>query len=224
MDDYIQKEINRATKVRAAMPAQGERVSYLPPDVDFLQGRLDAVELALDNDSAAVARLKELVKHDADDALLSFRAIENLKLPAQFHYTTGGMGGTTGAGAAAGAGAVTFDGSASADENAPVDLVAYFSGKSDALAKTLTTYQRQITEIEAHLRTVEAGAMQRLEHLMARRNQIGAMGNGDGGGSESGRGRRELVDTLNAIESAILGVAGRVGEAREKVLEVTLGR
>lgn len=224
MDDYIQKEIERATKVRAAMPAQGERVSYLPSDVDFLQGRLDAVELALDNDSAAIARLKELIKHDVDDARLSFRAIENLKLPTQFHYAAGGMGGPTGAGGAAGAGAAAFDGNAATDDTAPVDLVSYFDRKSDALAKTLTTYQRQITEIEAHLRTVEAGAMQRLEHLVARRNQVIAAGNGEGGDADGGRGRRELIDTLNAIESAILGVAGRVGEAREKVIEATLGR
>ena len=81
IDDFIQKQISFKESIDQALPRAEESIKTIPTDVTFLTGRADTVELALDNDAQAIKGLKELVHEDAEDAKLSFRAIENLKLP-----------------------------------------------------------------------------------------------------------------------------------------------
>ena len=69
------------------MPAHGASLSTVAEDVEFVGNKLETAELGLDNDSRAIDAQKAVVRRDADNARLSFRAVENLKLPQQFHYS-----------------------------------------------------------------------------------------------------------------------------------------
>ena len=92
------------------------------------------------------------------------------------------------------------------------DLISYFQNKTKELDARLSKYQGQMSEIEAHLTTVETNAIEQIEKLVLRR-----------GGTDDGKeGLRELVAALRGFEEAVLRVASRVGEVRENVVEVTL--
>jgi nucleoporin p58/p45 len=205
LDDIFSGHMSNAGRIREILPQQGERVASLAPDVAFIEQNLSTVELGLDNDSANIAHLRELVKKDAEDATLSFRVITNLQLPTQFRYgnPTNLTHSTT----------KPSPGSSSTEDddlNKPVDLVSYFSKRTDDLSKTLDLYQRQIREIEAHLRTMEQGTLEKAQQLTGNRSSIRDQ-------------RRELVEALRAIEGAILESAKKVGQTRDLVTQQTLG-
>lgn len=205
LDDNFSHHMSNASRIREILPAHGQKIGSIAPDVAFIEQNLSTVELGLDNDSANIAHLRELVKKDAEDATLSFRVITNLQLPTQFRYgnPTNLTQSTTKSSPAAGA-----DGE---DEfNKPVDLVSYFSNRTDDLGKTLDLYQRQIREIEAHLRTMEQGTLEKAQQLTGNRSSIHDQ-------------RRELVEALRAIEGAILESAKKVGQTRDLVNQQTLG-
>ena len=201
IDEEIQGWINMSNQTREALPQHGASVATLAPDVAYIQNFLSTVELGLDNDSASIAHLKDMCKKDAEDALLSFRAVENLKLPSQFHYAK--MSSTKPNVS------ITRDGD-SDDPAKPVDLVSYFSKRTDNLGETLENYQQQIREIEAHLRTIEDGTQVMAQELMGSRDRLRDQ-------------RRELVDALKAIEAAILQAAKKVGETRDLFVQETVG-
>jgi nucleoporin p58/p45 len=203
LDKRFQERIDRANGIREALPKTGESVASVAPDVAYIEEFLSTVELGIDNDTASVSHLKELVKKDATDAALSFRAIVNLNLPQQFHY-----GNRTNLSSAR-----PNQTPSSSDENdlsEPVNLLGYFTTRTDDLAKTLDLYQGQIREIEAHLRTMEAGTVEKAQQLTGSRN----------GARDQ---RRELVEALKAIEGAILDSAKKVGMVRDAVTKETLG-
>jgi nucleoporin p58/p45 len=204
LDKRFQERIDKANGIREALPKTGESVASIAPDVAFIEEFLSTVELGIDNDTASVAHLKELVKKDATDAALSFRAIVNLKLPQQFHY-----GNRTNLSASARPNP-TPSNAGENDPSEPVNLLGYFTTRTDDLARTLDLYQGQIREIEAHLRTMEAGTVEKAQQLTGSRN----------GARDQ---RRELVEALKAIEGAILDSAKKVGMVRDAVTKETLG-
>lgn len=211
IDTFIQQQISFKEQCNALMPAHDQNLSSIPNDVEYVKSKADTVELALDNDSQAINTMKGVVQKDAANARLSFKAIENLKLPQQFHYngmwhghsstmtpSRGGPGSSQGA---------------SADE--PLDLVSYFSNCATDMTQLLDIYQKNITEIEAHLRTVEASTIAQSQQLMFRRGR-------DGGVRSSEDQVRELAAVLQEFERGILSVAGKVGSVREDVQEILL--
>ena len=205
IDDKFQGQMSNAGRIREILPGQGDKVASIEPDVNYVEQFLSTVELGLDNDSANIAQLKELVKKDADDASLSFRAITNHALPQQFHYRNANLTASTTKSKTSAAAADSDD-----DPTKPVDLVSYFSKRSDELSTTLDVYQRQIREIEAHLRTMEAGTLEKAHQLAGSRSGVRDQ-------------RRELVDALKAMEGAILECAKKVGQTRDVVTQRTLG-
>lgn len=204
VDDRIQSRINSANQTRESLPQHGDTVATIAPDVAYIEEFLATVELGIDNDSASVAHLRDLVRKDADDASLSFRAIINQALPTQFHYgnRTNLNASTTKPNPNPN---TSFD-----DPSEPVNLIGYFQNRTDDLARTLDLYQGQIREIEAHLRTMEAGTVEKAQQLTGSRN----------GPRDQ---RRELVEALKAIEGAILDSAKKVGQVRDAVTKETLG-
>lgn len=209
MDSMIQQQISHHDQCQAFIDgALKENISYLPNDVEWVNGKCEAVETALDNDSQAIAQLKQTIKKDVENARIAFRVLENLKLPTQFHYT-GSMWST----APAPAKSASPDDS-SADSN--TDLVSFFSTQSDEMNETLKQQARLLTEIEQHLRTVEANTMQQAQELMTRRSA--------GNPEEHHENRlRELALLFQEIQKAILNEAQKVGDCREKVIEATVG-
>lgn len=204
MDAFIAQQISWREQCEAIMPSHGNSVASLSPDLDFIKGRCEAVEIGIDNDGSAIKSLKGAIATDADDARRVFRAVENLKLPSQYQIhpalSSRGSSGTPGAG--------------SSDEDAvALDLTGFFSRTADEMAATLRGYAQSLAEIERHMGTVEAAT--------AAQGQALAMQRGARGPEDT---VRELAGVLREFETAILGVAGRVGAMREGVTELTMGR
>ncbi|KAF2703598.1 hypothetical protein K504DRAFT_463328 [Pleomassaria siparia CBS 279.74] len=206
VDLQIQERITACNQIRETLPRTGDNVASIAPDVAYIEEYLSTVELGIDNDSASISHLRDLVKKDAEDASLSFRAIINLKLPNQFHYAnrTNLNASTTRPNPTP---SISDDPN---DPSKPVDLMGYFQTRTDDLGHTLDLYQGQIREIEAHLRTMEAGTVEKAQQLTGSRN----------GPRDQ---RRELVEALKAIEGAILDSAKKVGQIRDAVTTETLG-
>ncbi|KAF1919744.1 hypothetical protein BDU57DRAFT_513003 [Ampelomyces quisqualis] len=204
LDLGIQQKISYCNQIRETLPSSEQDIATIAPDVAYIETYLSTVETGLDNDSTDIAHLKDVVKRDAADATLSFRAIENQRLPAQFHYRNSANLTASSAKAPA-AGALDDD-----DPTKPVDLMTYFNHRTDDLGRTLHVYQRQIREIEAHLRTMEAGTVEKAQQLTGSRSAPRDQ-------------RRELVEALKAIEGAILESAKKVGQVRDDVTKHTFG-
>ena len=203
-DERIQRKIGYCNQIRETLPNSEAEIATIAPDVAYIETFLSTVEVGLDNDSANIAYLRDLVKKDAADATLSFRAIENQRLPAQFHYRNG-TNLTASSTKPPATAALDED-----DPTKPVDLMGYFNRRTDELDRTLDVYQRQIREIEGHLRTMEAGTLEKAQQLTGSRSAPRDQ-------------RRELVEALKAIEGAILDSAKKVGQVRDEVTKQTLG-
>jgi len=187
--------ISRATECTAILPAHGESLDLIPDNVEFLQRKLIGVQANLDGDVQTVSQVGKQVHVDIENAKLSFSAIENLKLPAQFHQ---GMWSATKQPSTA----------VSKPGDPAGDLVTFFSQTAEEMDRTLTTYKDNISEIEQHLRGVERSLMQAAHNLR---------GNGQDGNEVE-----KLVGVLKDFEYGILEVASKVGGARESVKRLEL--
>ncbi|KAG2162378.1 hypothetical protein JADG_002117 [Aureobasidium aubasidani] len=197
IETSIRKQENYATQCEAMIVGHAANLESIKPDVDLIQNKIETVELALENDGAAIANAKELVQRDAGDLIRVARMAENLQLPQQYHYGRSSRPATT-------------------DDEYDIDLVGYFGKQAEVMQKTLDTYTSHLAEIEAHLRVVEGSTVQQAHQLAAQRTG-GRAGN-------SSDNVRELAETLRGFESGILGAAGLVGSCREGVNELILGK
>ncbi|KAI9723953.1 MAG: hypothetical protein M1812_000671 [Candelaria pacifica] len=210
IDDFIQSQISLKEQADSLMPSLEQKLSYVPNDVDFVSKKLDTMHNALENDAEAIDHVRKIVKKDAADAKLSFRSIDNLKLPQQYHYA----GLWNAPPSVFRSNGPTLPGE-EAEQEGSTDIVSYFSTQAEAMSKTLNTYKQNVREIESHLLGVEASTMQQIQQLMFTRGK-------DGNGSNREDQVRELVAVLRDFESGILGVAGKVGGVREGVQELEL--
>lgn len=197
IDEVIQGAMRASMQCSEAIPGLGRQTDALPADVDYLERRLETVEGALGRDAVVVSQNKKVIEKDSEDAVRLFRAIENLKLPNQFHYSTIGSG---------------FQADADADGANATDLLGYFSTRAEELEAKTKLFDRHQREVDAHLRTVEHSAVEGMQKL-GRRNGEGA----------SGDGLREIAGVMRTFEEAILRVAERIGEDRERVVDLSLG-
>jgi nucleoporin p58/p45 len=205
LDDFIQAQIQLKNDCDAIMPSHDSQLAQVPNDVEFCRRKLIGVENASDSDVQAISLAQRLVKTDAEHAKLSFKAIDNLKLPPQYHNPN-----IWSAKASSGDNRAQSNGESEAQ-----DIVGFFSTTTDELATTLSNYRKHITEIEQHLRGVEASSAQQINILVAKRN--GSLGGQDDP-------MDQLTGALRDFEESILGVAGKVGGAREGVQSLQLGR
>lgn len=206
IDKAIQGFINQKNELDAFMPAHGEQLSSIPNDVAFVSRKAAGVEGALAADAVAVKQLRELVKVDADNAKLSFKAVDNLKLPTSYHqaglWSTRGQQGGSG-------------GSPNADEEGSSDLVSFFSRTADEMGDTMKKFERNLSEIEMHLHGVQGNILEQLQKVAATPKE----------GATSGTDEKvhELAAVLRDFEESILKVAGQVGSAREGMTGLQLG-
>lgn len=235
LDDAIQLQINQSTQINEFMPRHGDTVSSLPGDAAYLEQRLEAVQGAIDSDVRSTERAKQLTTSVISDARITFGAIENLRLPSQFHYMPGQLDSSSMAKQRAVGGALAAAGIRLEDSDEQTgstrDLLAYFRQKVEDLSARLEVYSRQVREVEEHISTVEVSAVEQIQRAMIRRQQASRMGITDGSsGDANGEASaavlefkkerlRELAGALKGLEDAILRVAGRVGETREGVVE-----
>jgi nucleoporin p58/p45 len=184
LDKVILSQQARSGDINAILPSHAEQLSFIPDNADFLSRKLLGVETALESDAEAVARLQAYVKTDATHAKLSFKVIDNQRQPKDYHQNGTGQ-----------------------------DIVSFFSQAADDMAATLSNYQSRISEIESHLRGVEASTIQQAQALT---------GSSLGGGAADDQ-MRELTAVLREFEQGILSVAGEVGAARENVQQLQMG-
>jgi len=210
IDNFIQTQMHFKAECDSVQPKIESQSLYIPNDVDFVTRKLDTMQHALENDAAAIDGVRKSVKKDAADARLSFRAIDNLKLPQQYHYT--GLWNVPAVSQSAGPKLPGDDD----DEGGGTDLVSYFEAQAEEMGKTLEGYRRSVQDIEAHLKGVETNTVQQMQQL--------AFTKGRDGGQRSAEDQvRELAAVLREFENGIMAVAGKVGGAREGVTELIVG-
>ena len=210
--EYVDSFILNKMQWKDACELEGEKIDnmcvQLPPDVEYCTKQLDTMQQALENDAESIAFAKNLVKADAEDAKLSFKVIQNLRLPQQFHQTS--LWSTTMAPQNPRAGIVDDDPEAGVSRN----LVDYFSKQADSMSKDLSSYKRNIAEVEDYLKGVEANTMQQMHQMFT--------GGQDSKAKNAEDEVRELAAVLRAFENGILGVAAKVGSTRESVQDAML--
>jgi nucleoporin p58/p45 len=205
IDAVIQAQIQMKNQCDAIMSSHNTQLAQIPHDVEFCQRKLIGVQNAGAGDVYSINLVKKYIDTDVQHAKLSFKAIDNLKLPPQYHNSGIWSTKTT---PSSNQGQTNGEGGAQ-------DMVSFFSSTADELAATLASYQKHIVEIEQHLRSVEGSSAAQLNTLIAKRN-------GSFAGIEDPM--EQLTGALRDFEESLLGVAGDVGAAREGVQSLQLGR
>ncbi|KAI1418821.1 hypothetical protein F5Y12DRAFT_781088 [Xylaria sp. FL1777] len=200
-DTFIAEQVRRKEEVDSFMSGHREMLESVPNDVTFVTRKYDGARHALESAAQSIEAARVLINQDADNARLSFRAIDNLKLPQQYH--TSGLWSPR----------QQASGNANAETDGQ-DLVGFFSKTADEMADQMKKYERNLTEIELHMHGVSDSLVEQLQRMMATKN-----------GASSGTDAKiqELVAVLRDFEQGILKVAGDVGSAREGMTRLQLG-
>ena len=202
-DKIVLQQIDFKSQCDGITAAHVDQLEQIPNDVEFCRRKLIGVQTAMSSDVEAIAHVQGLIKTDADNAKLSFRVVDNLKLPQQFHINDAWNSKSTNGRSQGNNGGESRD------------IVGFFAATADELSATLNKYQKNITEIELHLRSVEAASAQQISALVARRNNGASVVDDDA--------VRDLAGALTEFEQSILHVAGKVGGTREGVQTLQLG-
>ena len=210
VDAFVTNKIQWQEQCEAANGMLEDLCQQMLPDVEHCAKGLETVQHSLENDAESISFAKSLVKSDVADAKLSFKVINNLKLPQQFHH----------ANLWSSVSAPQQMGPAFPDEP-PEDggsrnLVDYFSKQADDMSKILASYKRNVADVEAYLKGVESNSFQQMQHLAFTRSR-------DGGVKSAEDQVQELATVLREFENGILGVAAKVGGTRESVQDAMLG-
>ena len=209
VDNFILSQIRKQEDCSAANEQLDDMSSQMPPDIEYCVNTLETLQQALENDAESIAFAKNLVKADFDDSKLSFKVIQNLSLPQQFHHNA----------LRSSAAPPRLRGLSFPNESATeglTSIVDYFMREADNISKSLENYNRNITEVESFLKGVESNTMQQMQQMMLTRVR-------DGGQKSAEDQVRELAVVLREFGNGIMAVATKVGETREKVQEVMLG-
>ncbi|KAK8119848.1 uncharacterized protein PG998_004474 [Apiospora kogelbergensis] len=201
VDRMIQNFMTQKDELDAFMPGHGEMLQHIPNDVKFVERKYGGVRSALEADAEVIESVRNTIQHDTDSAKLSFRAVDNLKLPQQYH--TGGLW----------SGRQQSSGTANTESDGQ-DLVNFFSKTADEMQSQLNGYERNLTEIEMHMHGVQDNVMARLQRMMASKN---------GGVTAMDEEIANLGAVLREFEMGILRSAGVIGNAREGMTRLQLG-
>ena len=184
-------------------------MQQVPPDVELCAKQHGMLQNAQENDAESIASSKSLVKNDAAHAKLSFKAIQSLKLPQQFQQSS------IWASTAIAQVSTHQLADTEAEEGGSHNIVEYFSKQTDTMSDTLNDCKRNLSEIEQYLKVTESNIIQQTRQTLA--------GNLKDDLNNSAEDQvRELAAVLRTFENGILGVAARVGAARETVQDAML--
>ncbi|KAI5290461.1 hypothetical protein KEM54_001496 [Ascosphaera aggregata] len=210
----------------------------IPHDVEFVENKLETLQEALELDAAGIEACRTTVETDAAEAKLAFRTIDTLLLPLQYQPTPGERWwSSTGSSqarpghslrSALGARHTLLALPKDAEEDPseqnsamPANLVEYVSRRAETMAQSADWFKTRLTDVELHIRDLEVSLTHQLNDAVARSRggrDVAAMGY-DPAQSQVA----ELAGALEDIERAILSVAGRVGETKDQVNEISLG-
>ncbi|KAI0482037.1 hypothetical protein GGR56DRAFT_618227 [Xylariaceae sp. FL0804] len=201
VESFIRDQKMRKDEVGQLMSSLVEMLDSVPADVKFVERKYDGAKTALEAAAEAIDASRKFVSQDAESARLSFRAIDNLKLPQQYQSSNFWSPRQQASGAVNG-------------EADGLGLVHFFSQAADEMQSQMNKYDKNLTEIEMHMHGVSDGLVEQLQRMMANKN--GAVSGPDAK-------MQELVAVLRDFEQGILKVAGDVGSAREGMMRLQLG-
>ncbi|EEA28759.1 Nucleoporin nup49/NSP49 (Nuclear pore protein nup49/NSP49) [Talaromyces marneffei ATCC 18224] len=236
IDTYILNQISMCNDVAGILPTIASQGSTIPNDVEFVEGKLETIQLALENDAREIDAVRNMVARNAAEAQVGFRAIDNLKLPLQYQSTGGGWWSVSEQqlserqtlrssiknrkSTLALPDGVEGDPSTSDSINGiPTNLVEYFSHRSDEMSTVLEGYKKNLKEIEDHLHGVEGSLNRQINEFLSSRNRDDGIPGGAGARNQLA----DLAAALGDVEAGILGVASRLGGVKEEVQELILG-
>lgn len=231
IDNYILNQMKVCHEVADMLPTIEKQGSTVPNDVEFVQGKLETIQHALENDAGDIDQLRGLVGRDAAEAQVAFRAIDTLKLPLQYQSASGGGWWSvqdqkvdrrslrsTRKNTLALPDDVEGDPSTATSVNGvPVNLVDYFSQRADEMSTVLERYKGNIKEIEDHLHGVELTLNRQISEFISSKSRDSA-----GAGAPKSA-VNDLAAVLGDVEAGIMGVAARLGSVQEQVQEISLG-
>ena len=217
IDKMIQQQESWCRQIEAFLPKHELDVRSLAPDVEFVKDKAEAVEQALGSDAQDVETQRKTMEKDRKDLDRCERIVTNLTLPQSYQYSSVSMSGYGSQQRVQQSQPHAADGESAYD----TDLIGnYFNPMAVELQKTMNSYANNLTEIENHMRVIESSAVSQAQQLARRK----------AGFENAGRSMtndntvRELAETLRGFEESILGVASVVGECREGVNDLVLGR
>ncbi|KAK1071842.1 hypothetical protein LTR74_002942 [Friedmanniomyces endolithicus] len=210
VDTMIQRQERFCREIQALLQKHEQDILCLPPSVQVVSGLAENVEMLLSRDAQGVQSAKAEASRQRKDFERAGRVAENLMLGAVGYAVPSSMVGYGNGG----------HGGGEAEEGFDTDLIGnYFAPMVTALQGTLEGYAANLADIEGHLGVIEGSAVAQARRLAAKRAGVGS--GGAVGGDET---VRELAETLTGFEQSLLGVAGVVGECREGVEGLVLGR
>lgn len=209
IDKMIQSQEEFCRKIETFIPNHGNDVASLQPDVEIVKEKAEAAEGSLSVDAGGIESARKVLEKDQTDFRRCERVVLNLAQPIQYRYT-----GNYGSAVQPSYTSTGVDGEAARD----MDLIGnYFTPMAADMKKTLDSYASNLSEIEGHMRVIEQSTVAQAQQLAAKR----------AGGSTAVSADdtvRELAGTLRGFEASILGAAGLVGQCREGLNELVLGR
>lgn len=206
IDKMIQNQERFCREIEAFIPRHRENMKTLAPDVALIRDKAETTEHALALDAGGVEGQRRILEGDKRDCQRCERVTINLSQPLQYRYTSYGASQTSSG--------------ADGDFAREMDLVGnYLVPMALDLRKTLETYDTNLNEIADHMRVIEQSTVAQAQQLVSKRAGVG--GSQTSSGDET---VRELADTLRGFEASILGAASLVGQCREGVNELVLGK
>lgn len=212
IDKMIQMQEKFCRDIEGFVPKHGDDVAGLGRDVEYIREKVEATEQSLGVDAQGVQAQQRVLAADYKDFDRCQRVVDMLQHPQQYHYTGLQYGSTRLPAPSTALDAVDA-------EKKDMDITGnYFTPMATSLKQTLDTYASNLSEIEAHMRVIEHSTQTQAQQLAARRAGVGAQ---QAGSDDT---VRELAETLRGFEESILNAAGLVGQCREGVNDVILGR
>jgi nucleoporin p58/p45 len=227
IDKHILNQMKMCHEVGDLLPTIEQQGATIPNDVEFVQGKLETIQHALENDASDIDGLRSLVTRDAAEAQVAFRAIDTLKLPLQ--YQTTARGGwwsvqdqqipersmrSSRKNTLALPDGVEGDASATDINGVPVNLVDYFSHRTKEMNAVLGKFTGNLKEIEDHLHGVEANLNRQISDFVSSKSR-------DASAGAPRSTKADLAAVLTDVETGIMGVATRLSNVSEQVQDLS---
>lgn len=231
IDKAVTQQQDWCRELRAQLPGSETMINSLPTDVSHVTNRLDQCERALESDAASINVAKKLVAKDAEDARLSFGAVDVLKLPPQLRDFRGSSHPYSSSARPGPPIRLDFPNSGpeqarrnarNREDKGAEDLVSYFMDQSISMDKTLEGYRKNMDDVEDHLRIVEMKVLAKMQELTGMQN--GSRHQKLNQPTPEQKMMAELRRTLLGFEQGVLAVAAKVGEVKEEVQELSVQR
>ncbi|VUC20128.1 unnamed protein product [Clonostachys rosea] len=214
IDKGIARVIKMKDEIGEFMPQHERDIEQLGRDVKFVESKFRTVQVALNSDIQAVKVLQDMTKKNITDAQLSFKATDNLKLPAHYHQT--GLFATPASANTANSPAANTAAGASDTHADAQDLITYFNRICDDVEKYKRRIDEYRAEIERDMPGVENGLYEQIRALRDRQ----ASSNGDSGVSDQ---LGQVLLALREMGTAIINQAGQIADTRERLSRLQAG-